>query len=65
MSKKIKDTYTMTGGMVYTKKQVEHLRDHVTAKNWEELKSKLTNPDTAKTIKGFIELDDTIIYTYF
>ncbi len=63
--KKIKDSFTITGGMTYTKKEVQHLKGYVDENNWQELKSKLINSDTAKEIYGFTERNgNLIIYSF-
>jgi len=61
-TKRIKDTMTVTGGLVYTNKQVRHLKGHVEENNWEELKSKLTNPETAKDIYAFTERNGNLVF---
>ena len=63
MALKIKDTYTITGGQTYTSKTVKHLKNHVLAENWNELKSKLTNSETAKNIYGFTERNGILVFT--
>ena len=65
MANKIKDSFTLTGGMVYDKKTIKHLKNHVESDNWKELKEKLINPETAKEIYGFVEREGKIIYFSF
>lgn len=62
--KKIKDTFTLTGGTVYSKKTVSHLRGHVSEENWKEF-SRLMTSDEAKKVYGFTERNGKIIYYSF